>query len=250
MPAALPGAPEWAASATRLEAFLRGFALLVTVPGWVLFSTALGFGALARDSGMTFGHVIFLSVGVYALPAQVVLVDQLARGASIAAAAFAVSITAVRLLPMTVSLIPYLRDGHSGIVSKLLAAHFMANTAWIEGNRRLPYLEPHLRMPHFLGIGSSMAVMSATGGVIGYWAAIGLPPALAAAMLFSTPLYFLLALFLNVRDSADGAAILFGCILGPALYALIPGIDLMLTGLIGGTAAYLIDRRRRTRGAG
>lgn len=244
--AAAPGtAARWVAGATRRTAFFQGLRLLTTTPGIVLFTTALGFGALARDSGMTLAHVVFLSTLVYALPAQVVLVDQLARGASVAAAALAVTLTAVRLLPMTVSLLPYLRDGKSSALLRILAVHFIAVTAWVEGNRRLPSLPVDLRIPHFLGIGFGMAFMTATGSAIGHSVASGLPPVLSAALLFATPLYFLLALFLGMRTRADTAAIAFGSILGPLMYMALPGADLLLTGLIGGTIAYSIGRWSR-----
>lgn len=229
-------------SARRWPAYWRGMRLMVTTPGLVLFMTAIGFGALARDSGLTLGHALFLSTAVYALPAQVVLVDQLARGASIAAAALAVTLTAVRLLPMTVSLLPYLRDTRSGFALKLLAVHFIAVTAWVEGNRRLPSEPLETRVPFFVGIGMGMAVMTATGSLAGYVAATGLPPVLAATLLFATPVYFLLALFLGMRTRTDMAAIALGALLGPVMFRLAPGLDLLLTGLIGGTLAILIGR--------
>lgn len=231
--------------ASRWRAYWRGMRLMATTPGFVLFATALGFGALARDSGLTLGHALFLSTAVYALPAQVVLVDQLARGASIATAALAVALTAVRLLPMTVSLLPYLRDSKSGVGLKILAVHFIAVTAWVEGNRRLPSEPVATRLPFFVGIGMGMAVMTAAGSLAGYFAATGLPPVLAATLLFATPVYFLLALFLGMKNRTDVAAIAIGAVLGPVMFRLAPGIDLLLTGLIGGTAAMLIGQAGR-----
>lgn len=231
--------------AANWRAFWRGMRLMITTPGLVLFLTALGFGALARDSGLTLGHALFLSAAVYALPAQVVLVDQLARGASIAAAALAVTLTAVRLLPMTVSLLPYLRDTRSGTWLKILAVHFIAVTAWVEGNRRLPSEPLATRLPFFVGIGMGMAVMTASGSLAGYLAATGLPPVLAAALLFATPVYFLLALFLGMRTRSDATAIATGALLGPVMFYYVPGLDLLLTGLIGGTIAFLVGQSER-----
>src|SRR5689334_12040086 len=90
-------------------AFARGLRLVVSVPAFVLFSTSIGFGALARDGGFDLAHAVFMSATMFALPNQVVLVDQLARGATLAGAALAVTLTAVRLMPMTVTLVPLLR---------------------------------------------------------------------------------------------------------------------------------------------
>ena len=68
---------------------------------FVVFATFVGFGALARDVGLDLLQVVFVSATVFALPGQVVLVDQIGQGAALAATAFAVTLTAVRLLPLT-----------------------------------------------------------------------------------------------------------------------------------------------------
>jgi predicted branched-subunit amino acid permease len=243
--AAVARAPAWARRASRGHAFCRGLLIAFTVPGCVLFSTSIGFGALARDSGFALGHALFLTAGVYALPAQVVLIDQLARGAALAAAAFAVTLTAIRLLPMTVTMIPLLRDEENPRWLEVLACHFIAVTAWIEGHRRLPHLPGHLRLAHFLGIGCGMATATSFGSITGFFLAGTVPPVLSAALLFMTPLYFLLSMLLTARTGPDLLAVALGCLLGPPLFLAMPGFDLLATGLLGGTAAYLAGRRRR-----
>ena len=67
---------------TPAGAFVRGLGLIASVPSVVLFVTALGFGALARDGGFDLGHAASLAAIVFALPNQVVLIDQLMRGAT------------------------------------------------------------------------------------------------------------------------------------------------------------------------
>jgi predicted branched-subunit amino acid permease len=217
---------------------------MLDIPGLVLFSTSIGFGALAKDLGFSIGHTIFLSAVLYATPAQIVLVDQLARGAALTAAALAVSLTAIRLLPMVVTMMPYIRDERSPRWLQLLAVHFVAITAWVEGQRRLPLLPQPLRLSHFLGIGSGLASCAVGGSVAGFELAGLLPALLSATLLFMTPLYFLLSMMTTARLRADYVAIISGCILGPAIYLVAPGLDLLATGLIGGTAAYLAGRVR------
>ncbi|MEO0729455.1 MAG: AzlC family ABC transporter permease, partial [Pseudomonadota bacterium] len=67
-----------------------------------MLATSSGFGALAVDAGVTLELSLLMSVIFFALPAQVVLIDELARGASVLVVALAVSVTAIRLLPMAV----------------------------------------------------------------------------------------------------------------------------------------------------
>ncbi len=65
-----------------------------------------------------------------------------------------------------------------------------------------------------------------------------MPDLLAAALVFLTPVYFLLALWGAARTRADVMALAFGLVLGPPFAILVPQADLLLAGLIGGTAAY------------
>jgi predicted branched-subunit amino acid permease len=221
-------------------AFLRGLQSAYSVAAFVLFATALGFGAFARDAGFTLGHAAFLSVIMFALPNQVVLLDQLARGATIAAAALAVTLAAVRLFPMVAATMPGLRGGHRRRGLEFLAAHFVAVTTWMEGARRLPALPPDLRLAQHLGIGTGVGVMMLLGTIAGFYLSGRVPVSVSAALVFTTPIYFILSLVLSARLRMDLAAIILGCGLAPVFYLLAPGFDLLATGLIGGTMAYLI----------
>jgi hypothetical protein len=67
--------------------------------------------------------------------------------------------------------------------------------------------------------------------------------------LFVTPIYFIAALVRNVREPVDWLALAFGLVLTPALKPLVgAGFDLLLVGLVGGTAAWAIQRGLRRRG--
>ncbi|MEZ5844010.1 MAG: AzlC family ABC transporter permease [Hyphomicrobiaceae bacterium] len=238
------GTPRWVHEGGQATAFLRGLAVALTVPGWVLFLTAFGFAALARELGFTLGQAVLTSAAIYALPAQVILVDQIARGATLYAAGFAVTLTAVRLLPMAVNIVPLWRAPGNTRLAEIAAVHFVAVTAWVEGLRRLPALPAERRLSHFLGIGTGMMMATVSGTLTGFIVAAALPPLLSAALLFMTPLYFLCSMLMTSGRPADRIAILLGALLGPPFYLLAPGIDLMLTGLVGGTIAFLIGERR------
>ena len=231
------------APVSQMGAFARGLLVAASVPAAILFVTALGFGALARDGGFTLGHALFLSGTMFAMPNQVVLVDQLARNETIAAAALAVALTAVRLLPMTVTLAPLLRGSRRRRWLELLGVHFVAITTWLEGHRRLPGLPPDLRLPYHLGVGVAIGSVMTLGTLAGYLLSAGVAPIMAAALLFTTPLYFILSLIATSRTRMDRAAVALGCVLAPVFYVLAPGFDLLLTGLAGGTLAFLARGR-------
>lgn len=238
----LDGTGEWG----QLRAFFMGATILLRAPGVVLFGAAMGYGALARDAGLDLGLTVFLTAVFFALPAQIVLIDQVARDALLVGAAFAVALTAIRLLPMTVSLIPFLR--HNGRLSPagFFATHFVAASVWIEGSKRLPLLPTRVRVAYFLGLGLGMLCATATGSTAGFLVAKALPPLLSAAFLLMSISYLLLSLIGSMKIKADWVALVSGVILGPVLYLLVPGFDLLLAGLIGGTIAFAAARRMRS----
>ncbi len=231
----------------HLAAFARGLRVVLSVPAALLIAAGLGFGALARDGGLTIGHTAFLTAGMFALPNQVLLVDQLVRNETLLAAAFAVSLAALRLLPMTVTVAPLLKGGRPGsLVRRMLetlAVHFVAVSPWVEAQRRLPSLPPELRLATQLGIGVAFWSAMLAGTLVGYGLAVSVPVMIAATLLFLTPIYFLLSLLATSRSRMDLLAIAIGCTLAPVLYVAAPGFDLLATGLIGGTLAFLLRRR-------
>lgn len=242
-PADAPGAEAWRA-ATPAIAFRRGMGVGLTVPGIILFASSAGFGALARDAGFSLANAAYMMAVFFALPAQVVMLDQIARGASLWAGTLAVTLTGLRLLPMSVLLMPLIKGQRAKRWHFLLAGHFIAVTAWMEGWRRLPSVPADLRMHHFIGIGLGLLFATVAGTVIGYEVAGKVPAIVSAVLLLLTPIYFLLSLIATAAGTADRLAIVLGGVLGPPLFLAAPGFDLLLAGLIGGTIAHVVAKWR------
>jgi predicted branched-subunit amino acid permease len=236
-----PAAPS---SLSPLRAFARGLSVLVSVPALLLSSAGVGFGALARDGGLSIWHTAFITGSMFALPNQVLLVDQLARNETLLAAAFAVALAALRLLPMTVTITPFLQAGQRRPLLRVLAVHFVAVSPWVEAQRRLPAFPVEARLYGYLGVGLGFWCAMMSGTVAGYALAGSVPTAVSATLLFLTPIYFLLSLLATSRNRMDLVAIALGCGLAPVLYLVVPGFDLLATGLIGGTVAFLVRERR------
>ncbi|NJM36351.1 MAG: AzlC family ABC transporter permease [Rhodomicrobium sp.] len=245
-----PVDPKWAADVSRRTAAWRGARETPFVPAFILFSTFIGFGALTSETGFSWLDTLLMSAFIFALPGQIVLVDQMARGASILAAAIAVTATGVRLLPMTVALLPMIRDRRVPKWMEFAVAYFVAVTVWIETMRRAPHVPRHLRAAYTLGISGFLVFVSCAGALIGFILAANVSPIVAAGLLFMTPIYFLLSMLSGVRTAAGFMPILFGLLLGPAFHMLLPSFDLVLTGLIGGTASFAISHYLSKDGGG
>lgn len=243
LPLPEPAQQGWQDAGPR-AAFWRGMAVALTTPGIILFASAAGFGALARDAGFSLANAAYMMAIFFALPAQVVMLDQIARGASLWAGTLAVTLTGLRLLPMSVVLMPLLKGPRANRWRYLVAGHFIAVTAWMEGWRRLPDVPVSLRMDHFIGIGTGLLLATVAGTIAGFEVAGTVPAIVAAMLLFLTPIYFMLSLMATASGLSDRVAIALGALLGPPLYVLVPGFDLLLAGLIGGSIAHVAAKKR------
>src|SRR5690606_12413563 len=90
-------------------AFRGGMRAAICTGGLVLSGSFLGFGALIHASGLSIAEGVFMTLTMWALPGQVVLVNMMDSGAGIVASAVAVTLTGVRLMPMVVLLMADVR---------------------------------------------------------------------------------------------------------------------------------------------
>lgn len=217
---------------------------------FVMALTFLGIGSLAREAGVSLGVALTGTLLIWAGPAQVIFLGAILGGVPLMAIALSVSLSSVRLLPMCVSLLPFLRGPNTSMATSLYTAHLIAVTGWAESIRRLPNMAPEARLPWFMGLVHGLVLSAALATIAGYMLSANLPRELAAGLLFVTPIYFIAALVRNVREPVDWMALAFGLALTPMLKPLVgAGLDLLLVGLVGGTAAFAIQRAIRRRGA-
>jgi predicted branched-subunit amino acid permease len=235
-------------TASSLSAFFDGFRTAWrSVFAYVLFGTYIGIGALAHEFGFSIGWMLLSTLLVWAGPAQVILISALGAGAGALEVAIAVSLSGVRLLPMVVSLLPLLRDKTTPTGRLVFPAHLTAVSMWVESLRLLPQIPRPLRIPFCNGLGLGLITSAMIASALGFYLAGNLPLILAAALLFLTPLSFLMSVIGNSRLLMERVAFVIGMVTAPALAALNVGLDLLWSGLVGGTAAYFVHRVREAR---
>lgn len=220
--------------------FFRGVLATVSVPCLILMSAFVGFAGLAREAGMSLAQTVFMTGVIWALPAKVVLLGAIMSGASLPAAAFAVALSSVRLAPMVVTLVPELRTEKTRPWVLYLLSHFVAVTSWVLAMEKLGTVPREMRTVYYGGLGGTLVLVNMGVVAVVYVLAGSLPPELSAALLLLTPIYFLTSLWSSARETASHFAMGFGLVLGPVFHVLAPGFDLLLAGLIGGTAAFLV----------
>jgi len=238
LPLALPAldSPRWQ---SPLRAFAWGlWSVTSTVLTLVLFATYLGIGALAHDTHFSLGWVLASTALVWAGPAQIILISTLGSGATIVQAAIAVTLSAIRLFPMVVSVLPTLRMPDTKRRHLVLATHFIAVTLWVECFRLLPQVPRQRRIAFTHGLGVGLVSVCLVATTIGYSLAANLPQSFAAAILLLTPLAFLLSTARNCRQLADILALALGLALFPLVAMLHTGVDILISGVSAGTIAY------------
>jgi predicted branched-subunit amino acid permease len=239
----MPPEPD---SSPAPSGFWRGFALAGrSIFAYVLFGTFIGIGALGHDFGFSLPWMLLSTALIWAAPAQVILISALGTGAGAVETGIAVALSGVRLLPMVVALLPMLRTERTRGYELLLPAHFTAISMWVESLRLLPPVPREHRIAFCNGLSVGLVLSAVLATAVGFYLAGSLPPVYAAALLFLTPLSFTVSVVRNSHLLVDRLAFAFGLVLAPALATLNVGLDLLWSGIVGGTLAYLIYRWKR-----
>jgi predicted branched-subunit amino acid permease len=222
-----------------LRAFAWGMSSVTsTIMTPVLFATYLGIGALAHDSHFSLAWALASTLFVWAGPAQIILISMLGSGATVIQAAIAVTVSAIRLFPMVVSVMPMMRTPQTKRRQLVLVAHLTAVTLWVECFRFLPHVPRDRRITFIHGLGSGLVIVCLTATAAGYSLAANLSPLLGAAILMLTPLAFLFSTARNCREAADFVALGLGLALFPLAAKMNSGVDILVSGVSAGTIAY------------
>lgn len=105
--------PPWQ---SNLHAFGRGlFAATQTILSYTLFATYLGVGVLSHDLNISPLWAMLAAALLWAAPPRMILLTALGSGGAVVQAAAAVSLSAIRLMPMVIALLPMLRGPNPGI---------------------------------------------------------------------------------------------------------------------------------------
>lgn len=233
--------------ASSRAAFRGGARDILGAPLVVLGASYVGFGSLVRGSDLGLPVALLSTVTGWALPGQMVLIEAYAIGASLTAMIAAVALVNVRLLPMTLVLLPGLRVPGRPRWWDYAAAHLIAVTGWVQAMRICPTLPPEQRLPYFVGFAATLWASCVGTTAIGYYLVTAVPAAVSLGLVFLNPLYFILVLTADLRNRARLGAMALGAALGPILHRVDPEWGLLATGLFAGTAAFLADRAWRRR---
>lgn len=231
----------------NLKWFLTGMRGVLSLPAIILMTSYVGFAAFALQAGLTRSEAIIMTLGVWALPSQMILVGSMIGGANIVASFLAVTLSAIRMMPMVASIVPEMRTQRTPVWLLLFLSHFIAITSWVFASTHLRDVPRQHRVAFFAGFGITLTCTNAAIVGISYGIVSQFPPVVAGALFMLTPVYFISSIWASSRQFVVKLAFITGIVAGPLLALVVPQFDVLIAGLGGGTVAYLIDRYRRQR---
>ncbi|MGA0343487.1 MAG: AzlC family ABC transporter permease [Arenicellales bacterium] len=218
----------------------------ISFPAFTLLFSMIGFGSLVHQSDLPLLMAVALTAGIWGLPGQLTLVEMHVAGASLFFVVLGVALANARFLPMVVSFMPLMPSRSSNVASRFVLAQMLSINSWAAGLRRFPDITPELRRRYYVLFGVICMGSGVLGTVIGFVTVKLVPHEIALGLIFMNPLFFAV-LLAGVTSRSAVTALLVGAPLGLFFHAIAPDLDLLLTGAVGGTLAFLIDRRGRSK---
>jgi predicted branched-subunit amino acid permease len=229
-------------------ALFQGAREAAGVPAAVLAAGYLGFGALAAGHQLPLSAAVASTLAIWALPGQLILVEMNTLGAPLLAIVLTVALSSARFLPMTLVLMPLMRDARHRGWHYYVTAQLLALTGWTMAMARFPEIARAERLAWFYGFTLVCFAASAAATAAGYLAADLMTPLAKTGLVFMAPMYYLLILVGGIRDRAAALALACGALAGPLAYLASPQWSVLLGGFAGGSLAYAVLRRARRRG--
>lgn len=213
----------------------------LSLPAFILLFTMMGFGSLARGAGFSADMAVIATLFIWGLPGQLAMVELTSTGQGLIAIVFACSLANARFLPMVVSFVPALSRGRSNLFSMSLDAQLLSINSWAMCLREFPNIDPGFRHRYYISFASCILLAAVIGTLFGYHGAVLLPAAIVLGLIFVSPLFFALVLS-AVPDRAQRISMVFGCVLIPFVHLLWPSVDLLITGVVGGSLGFAVGK--------
>ena len=225
--------------------FRQGMKHCFQAPGIGLFAAMSGFGALAKDSGVSLLIALGMTGGMWSTPGQVAFVELFAAGVGGVALIASVTIANVRMFPLTIATMPLLRKRPGVENVHFWMAHVNSVTSFVQVVEMCRHVsEKNLRAAYFFGFTTACMSMGLLGTAFGYTMAARMPGLIARTLMLITPLFMLLLAAQSSRRAVLLSVVL-GCALVPAGYLVSTNWGLLTGGVLAGTLAFAIGRARK-----
>ena len=220
---------------------LRAVLDSLSLPAFILLTTMMGFGSLARSAGYSAEMSALATVLIWGLPGQLAMVELTSTGQGLVAIIFACSLANARFFPMVVSFFPSMTREKTSFPRLVLYAQLLSINSWAVCLRNFPEIEPEDRKLYFVAFASTIMSAAVIGTLLGYYASAVLPDPLVLGLIFISPLFFALVLS-AVPRATEKASLILGCLVVPLAHYYFPSVDLLITGLVAGSFGFFLGK--------
>ncbi len=206
----------------------------------------MGFAAIARESGFDFWMTFATSFMVWGMPGQVAFVSLYATGASIFLMFVAVALANMRMMLMVISGADILRlkEANLPLWKRVFMMHLLAITSWAQISYKQKEYAPEILRLYYMAFSLTIFAFGMAGTSIGYFLNDVMPPEILRLVIFVTPIYILL-LLMNAQQTLNRLAAVLGGAACPFLYVIAGDWAILLSGIIGGSAALILFYLRK-----
>ncbi len=214
-------------------------------PALALGATFFAYGTQTKIAGFSVLEAWLAPAVIYTIPGQLIVVEQAALAASWLSVLLSVFLVNTRLLPMTMAVMPHIKSRY--LLVNIVNAHFVALTTWLGFLNALPQLKAHpqlSRSTFYFIFGGLLWCIAWSAALLGYFSKDFMSPEWQLALVYVNPLYFLLLIWEQTQQPANMLPIVLGAVLLPPLALWNAEWSILIAGLIGGTLAFWLRRRR------
>ena len=226
---------------SRRAAIRKALVDSISFPAFILLTSMMGFGSIAGQSGFDATMASFASVFIWGLPGQLAMVELTTAGHNLFSIVLACSLANARFMPMVVSFLPHLSNKRTTVLSQLFYAQLLSINSWTVSLRAFPMIDMQWRRAYYVTFAISIILAAIVGTILGVYISHTFPNSVVLGLVFLSPLFFALILS-AVTGLSYQLSLLFGCLVVPVAHLLFPQVDLLITGIIGGTLGYGVAR--------
>jgi len=209
-------------------------------PAIALGASFIAIGALLKNIGFNIQQSILSTVLTYALPGQLVMAESFFIGASLVNIFLAVWLVNARLYPMTVSLMPLLKEASQPRWKYYLSCHFLAVSSWLIMKDRIQTVDQKNRIDFWIGIGVGTWSTAIIATIIGYLLSDYLSKDMVVGLAIVNPVYFACMMVGAMKSKSISTAVILGAISGPVLFLLYPEWSILIGGTLAGSIAFIV----------
>ena len=209
-------------------------------PAIALGASFIAIGALLKNIGFNIQQSILSTVLTYALPGQLVMAESFFIGASLFNIFLAVWLVNARLYPMTVSLMPLLKETSQPKWKYYLSCHFLAVSSWLIAKDRIQTVDQKNRLDFWIGIGVGTWSTAIIATIVGYLLSDYLSKDIVIGLAIINPVYFACMMVGAMKSKSISTAVILGAILGPSLFLFSQEWSILIGGTLAGTIAFFV----------